>query len=453
MAGQLINPIANTVFFPLTANPAGYHHLLLAECALRQVPDAWKVVFLLSNGRHPDPLKHQGIPDAEIRLMLFKQTLEDFNNPQTSYPGKLALESGSPLKMTKGKWEISTIEFRQQRPVRLAEHILRIRDKKDDADSSAGPDTEANKTSQRVRLLTGADLLFRMLDPRIFTDSDLSTIARYSMLLCAPRGDCTIDETLSQIRENRGVDLLVRTLDTSCLPQNLSVLFKLSSTIIRRAVQAGETLQSFMPESAAKLIAMQKLYLNETVSGQLNEWQQRCAELEKRLDKASHDLLKLLDRFQQNGYPHSLCLVETGGRIASALSAVPGASRHFVQGLVPYGREAQQQLLEDSPDQPPAVSRNRALALSVAGSKRSGADWTLAETGMAGPLSPKRHSRKNGCCYVALCAKTEPGPQNGTDLLFSHQFECNPFFSKKEHQLRFALHALEWTIQKLGPTP
>jgi hypothetical protein len=47
----------NTLFVPITGNPAGYHHLVLAELALRQRPALSKVVYLLSNGYHPDPFK------------------------------------------------------------------------------------------------------------------------------------------------------------------------------------------------------------------------------------------------------------------------------------------------------------------------------------------------------------------------------------------------------------
>jgi len=49
----------STIFFPLTANPAGNHHLLLVESVLQQLPETKLVVFLLSNGLHPDPFKHQ----------------------------------------------------------------------------------------------------------------------------------------------------------------------------------------------------------------------------------------------------------------------------------------------------------------------------------------------------------------------------------------------------------
>ena len=61
----------STIFFPLTANPAGNHHLLLVESVLQQFPDTKLVVFLLSNGLHPDPFKHQKIPHAALRLEFY----------------------------------------------------------------------------------------------------------------------------------------------------------------------------------------------------------------------------------------------------------------------------------------------------------------------------------------------------------------------------------------------
>ena len=62
----------STIFFPLTANPAGNHHLLLVESVLQQLPETKLVVFLLSNGLHPDPFKHQKIPPAALRLEMLR---------------------------------------------------------------------------------------------------------------------------------------------------------------------------------------------------------------------------------------------------------------------------------------------------------------------------------------------------------------------------------------------
>ena len=55
------------IYFPLTANPVGYNHLLLAENVLWQFPETQLLVFILSNGKHPDSFKSVQIPHASLR--------------------------------------------------------------------------------------------------------------------------------------------------------------------------------------------------------------------------------------------------------------------------------------------------------------------------------------------------------------------------------------------------
>ena len=72
--------------------------------------------------------------------------------------------------------------------------------------------------------------------------------------------------------------------------------------------------------------------------------------------------------------------------------------------------------------------------------RHSGADWALAETGMAGPPSKDRLSRKNGQCYLGLVISTE----------VRYKFlEFNPFLTRKEHQLMFSIEALAWVEKEL----
>ena len=128
--GLSLEGIGEVVHFPLTADPAGFHHLLLAECVLRQIPQLKQVVFILSNGLHPDPTKRKNIPEGEIRLSLLRQALVSFADPELSYPARLAMDKQSPLKLKGEAWEISTAEFRCERPVRLAEHVMRLKEGK-----------------------------------------------------------------------------------------------------------------------------------------------------------------------------------------------------------------------------------------------------------------------------------------------------------------------------------
>jgi nicotinamide-nucleotide amidase len=78
----------------------------------------------------------------------------------------------------------------------------------------------------------------------------------------------------------------------------------------------------------------------------------------------------------------------TGGLIASRLTDVPGASAVLTHGFVTYSNEAKQQLLDVSPE---ALQTHGAVSESVcremvAGAlAKSGADYALAVTGIAGP--------------------------------------------------------------------
>ena len=154
-----------TIYFPLTANPAGYHHLSLAECVLRQFPETRLIVFLLSNGQHPDPFKQQQIPEAALRLEILRGTLADWSDPEKSLPAQIAEESGTSLKLQNNNCAISRSELSFNRPLRLAEHVQNF------------------SGIEKVPMLVGADLIKRMLNPKIFTDKDLTEIENSCHLL------------------------------------------------------------------------------------------------------------------------------------------------------------------------------------------------------------------------------------------------------------------------------
>ena len=79
-------------------------------------------------------------------------------------------------------------------------------------------------------------------------------------------------------------------------------------------------------------------------------------------------------------------------------------------------------------------------ALALAMREASGADFALAESGMAGPPDGTRRSLKSGLCWFALA-----GPQGVT----TRMVELNPFLTRKEHQWRFARFGLELMEQAL----
>ena len=130
----------------------------------------------------------------------------------------------------------------------------------------------------------------------------------------------------------------------------------------------------------------------------------------------------------------------TGGQIAQTFTSLTGASEHFLDGRIIYDQEAQKQFLAVKEFEDSSVSQTRAQNLASAMQRQSGSDWALAETGMAGPPSKDRHSRKNGQCYLGLVISTE----------VRYKFlEFNPFLTRKEHQLMFAIEALAWVEKEL----
>ena len=112
-------------------------------------------------------------------------------------------------------------------------------------------------------------------------------------------------------------------------------------------------------------------------------------------DKAK-TIAQLLRRLSLKvGRPFFLATAEslTGGQIAAALTAIPGASEWFHTGVVTYTKESKRQILEipqgllDKGLVTEAVAR--AMAEGVA--RISGTDYALSVTGVAGPSSSEGH--------------------------------------------------------------
>ncbi|MCP3102695.1 CinA family protein [Myxococcus sp. K15C18031901] len=85
-----------------------------------------------------------------------------------------------------------------------------------------------------------------------------------------------------------------------------------------------------------------------------------------------------------------LVLVEacTGGGLCARLTDVPGASAVVERGFVPYSHESKVEQLGVPLELLQAhgsVSAEAAEALALAALERSRADWSVAETGIAGP--------------------------------------------------------------------
>jgi PncC family amidohydrolase len=78
----------------------------------------------------------------------------------------------------------------------------------------------------------------------------------------------------------------------------------------------------------------------------------------------------------------------TGGLLAAALTAVPGASAVFIGGIVAYANRIKERCLDvpaEILDTCGAVSRECVLAMAAGAARRLEADCALAVSGIAGP--------------------------------------------------------------------
>ncbi len=93
----------------------------------------------------------------------------------------------------------------------------------------------------------------------------------------------------------------------------------------------------------------------------------------------------------------------TGGLIAAALLAVPGASAYFLGGAVVYTREARRAVMGLSDEAMKGIrssSEPYAQLLARTVRERHGATWGLAETGAAGPTGNRYGDAAGHSCIA-----------------------------------------------------
>ncbi|MFZ9174232.1 competence/damage-inducible protein A [Vulcanococcus sp.] len=96
----------------------------------------------------------------------------------------------------------------------------------------------------------------------------------------------------------------------------------------------------------------------------------------------------VLERLRQRGETLAVAESCTGGGLGASLAAVPGASDVFLGGVIAYANSVKQGLLEVPLallETHGAVSDPVAQAMAEGVRRRTGADWALAITGVAGP--------------------------------------------------------------------
>ena len=222
---------------------------------------------------------------------------------------------------------------------------------------------------------------------------------------------------------------------------DLTPFLELSSTRIRYAAEAGDPLGAMLPDGVAELIAGEGLYRGAP-PGVLSPWRGELDGLQRELERAAGKLSARLTHNQAAGKAHSFSLVEAsvGGLLTHAFGGRSGASVFFRQARFAYDLHAKETLIGGGLEGRSAVSDEGAVALAQGMRAQGATDFALAETGMAGPPDGRRRSFKNGLCHIALVTPK---------AVHTERIQLNPFATRREHQYRFAIHALNKTSQWL----
>ena len=115
------------------------------------------------------------------------------------------------------------------------------------------------------------------------------------------------------------------------------------------------------------------------------------------------DASTLLDPLRERGATLAVAESLTGGRLAAALTAVPGASSVFVGGVVAYATSVKTAVLgvpESVVEQHGVVSAPCAAAMAAGVRDLMGATYGLSTTGVAGP--DRQEGREVGTVFVGL---------------------------------------------------
>jgi PncC family amidohydrolase len=123
---------------------------------------------------------------------------------------------------------------------------------------------------------------------------------------------------------------------------------------------------------------------------------------------------EVLARMTERGQTLAVAETTVGGMISARIIAVPGASRVYVAGIIPYRGTAKSQVLGVPPEATAAGGVSAAMALAMAQRARElfGTDFAVAETGAAGPGGTRA-----GLVFIAVA-----GP-NGFERVEERHFE------------------------------
>lgn len=119
---------------------------------------------------------------------------------------------------------------------------------------------------------------------------------------------------------------------------------------------------------------------------------------------------ELLDACCARGITIAVAESCTGGLVAAELTRIPGSSDVFTQGFVTYSNSAKRRALDvsaDSLELHGAVSTEVAAEMASGACASSGADLSVAVTGIAGPGGSESKPEGRVCFAVAFRGRVE----------------------------------------------
>jgi nicotinamide-nucleotide amidase len=151
---------------------------------------------------------------------------------------------------------------------------------------------------------------------------------------------------------------------------------------------------------------------------------------------------KIAARLKERGETIAVAESSTGGLIAAALLAVPGASAYFVGGAVVYTRSARSALLGISDAEMKGMRASTepyALLAARRMREKHGANWGIGETGATGPTG-NRYGDAAGHSCIAVVG---PGAERAITLETGSA-------DRQANMRAFAMRALELLAEALA---
>lgn len=177
------------------------------------------------------------------------------------------------------------------------------------------------------------------------------------------------------------------------LPNFIKLAYLPSYGRVRLRLSAKGKDKEVLVKEMEKQVAALYMLIPEIIVGDDNE-----TSLEKEVGK----LLK------KHGKTVATAESLTGGKIASTIVSVPGASSYFMGGFVTYTAALKEQLLNVSKeviDKYTVVSKEVALAMAKGCLEKLQTDYAIAVTGNAGPTTD--HNDKSvGLVYIGIATKS-----------------------------------------------